>query len=785
MKGSENIQYDSNRFHGLDPASILKLFKRTWYLMAAGIILGLFVARFYMGHTMPVYETSATILINETENRPLVDNTELLQGLGLPGGMQNIQNQIHILRSRELIEKTLNSLSYDIEWYQKTIRNILPLYPNSPFNLVTHNKTSFPKDIEFSVQFINDSTFILSSEYEQFWYRDTMVLGEMVEISGNTFSIECRNPEWFPMNGNQLIFFINHSRSSLVQDYMQRISVDLVTRDGSILKVSLKGTNPVRDADFLNSHIESFQHISLDKKNMEAQRRIQFIDDQLVGISDSLLMTENKLQQFRSSHRVMDLSAQGQSIIGQVTLLENESARLNLEANYYDYLSDYLEKDIAEIPIVPITMGITDPGLTRLVEELAEYQGQISIRGGGEMNPLQRNLEQRVRSTKDALRETLNGLKRANTLARAENQEQINRANAQASRLPVTERQLLGIERQFKLNDELYTFLLETRAEQLMQKASNRADSEIIDRADSRYSIKISPDFFKVHFVGVFLGTMIPFLFVFVRFLFNNRIKEEELHLITNIPIIGHIPHNEHKSQTVVFEFPNSSVAESFRVLRSKIQFFTKEAKSPVILVTSALPGDGKTFNAISLAAVYSMLGKKTILVGFDLRKPKIVDDFNLNNNNGLSTWLISKIPLEEAIQTTKFENLDIITSGPIPPNPSELTALEKTKDLIILLKEKYDYVIIDSSPIGVISDTYYLALLADACLLVIRSGKTLRSFVEKTFNEIKQGQLKNVSILINDVKASSINYRYSEKYGYTNGNKSRRVSLIRRIFKS
>ena len=265
------------------------------------------------------------------------------------------------------------------------------------------------------------------------------------------------------------------------------------------MSVSIEGTNRAKDADFLNKLAEVFQDISLDKKNTEAVRRIQFIDDQLVGISDSLSTTENKLQKFRSTNRVMDLSAQGQAIIGQVTLLENEKARLSLEANYYDYLADYLAKEVSrEVPIVPITMGITDPGLTRLVTELAELQQQLLNRGAGEMNPLQGLLTQRVRSTKEALLETLNGLRRANSLARSENEEQINKVNRQASALPVTERQLLGIERKFKLNNELYTFLLETRANQQMQKASNVADSEVIDPADERFSTVVAPNPVKV-----------------------------------------------------------------------------------------------------------------------------------------------------------------------------------------------------------------------------------------------------------------------------------------------
>ena len=787
MKNTDNFLPDqqnkqSQNLRGIDPIVILSLLKRNWYWFVIGLIISLLCARFYIGHTMPTYETTATILINKTESRALVDNTELLQGLGLPGGMQNLENQIMILKSRELIEETLKELPFGIEYYFKTIRNKLPIYPEMPLVIVSDNEIPLPKDTEFTISYIGNNSFIIKSASDYFLLNKTAAFGETIEIPGGSFKVECKDEKWLDMNKDRMLCFIIYSRNVLVNYFKDRMNVELISRGGSILKISMVGTNPAKDVDFINKLLEGFQNISLDKKNTEAERRIQFIDDQLVGISDSLSITENRLQQFRSSNRVMDLSVQGQSIIEQVTRLENEKARLSLEANYYDYLADYLSKESSgEIPIVPITMGITDPGLTRLVEELAGLQGQLSNRGAGGLNPLQRNLEQKVRTTKEALKETLNGLRRANSLARSENQEQINRANAQASVLPITERRLLGIERKFKLNDELYTFLLETRAEQQMQKASNRSDSEIIDKADARFSPQVSPDYIKVNFVGLLAGLGIPFLAMFLYFLFNKKLKDEDIRRMTEIPIVGNIPHNDEKINTVVFDSPSSGISEAFRLLRSRMQFLTKEAVSPVILVTSSMPEDGKTFTAINLASVYSLLGKKTVIVGFDLRKPKIYKDFSLKNENGISTWLIGKDKLDNIIQKTPFDNLAIIAAGPIPPNPSELIALEKTKELFKLLKERFDYIVIDSSPIGLVSDTYYLASYADACLLVVRPGRTLRDMLEKTLLEIHGNGIENISMVINDIKSDSKHYGYGEKYGYTGDKERSKKHLFKR----
>lgn len=763
------LRLDQNGEEQNDFQFILSLILKNWYWFVITSIIALVLVRTYVNHTLPVYRTSATILINDTEDNRLPGNAQILQGLGLPTGMSNLQNQIMLLRSLALTEATLNELPFEIEFYTKGLRNMVSLYPVVPVRIVFEKENPIPRDIEFLVSYLGNSKFMIESQSDVFLYQKTGSFGDTLDIQGDKFILECRNEEWFKLNEGEKLYFAVHSRIGLIRSYAGRINVQLMSKEGSVLVISMIGTNRAKDMDFLNKHLANFQALSLNKKNEEAERRIQFIDNQLVGISDSLSLTENRLQQFRSSNRVMDLSAQGQAIIQQLTLLENTRASLNLEANYYDYLSDYLSKDESgEIPIIPITMGITDPGLTRLVEELANLQEQLSARGAGEMNPLQRNLEQRVRNAKDGLRETLNGLRRANSLARAENQNHINRLNSQASSLPVTERQLLGIERKFRITDELHTFLLEIKAEQEMQKASNRSDSEIIDPADARFSAMISPNLMKLSLIAILAALGLTFLVVYLKLLLGKKLKDEDIRKLSNLPVVGNVPHSYGKNNTIVFDDPSSTISESFRLLRSRLQFFTKESKQPVILVTSTMPEDGKTFTAINLASVYSLLGKKTILVGFDLRKPKLFQDFNLKNERGVSTWLIGQDNIQDIIQETPYDNLFLISAGPIPPNPSELTALDKTQDLLRVLKERFDYIIVDSSPIGVVSDTYHLLAISDACLLVVRPGKTLKDMFINTLRDIVSRSSKGLGLVVNDIQPDSKHYGYGDKYGYT-----------------
>lgn len=753
----------------IDLKKIIHLVVANWYYFIIALFLSISGAYIYNTYTIPTYRISATLLIDEGKKGNLLGDNQLLEGFGLGEGMKNLDNQIMVLTSRTLIGRTLDELPFEIEYYYRGLRSKASLYPDSPIKIIPEAVDSLPRDIEFIFEYLENNIFSLEAESEDFndFYIQAS-FGEIIKTPGGSFRIEVTKGNWPKDYLGRKVYFIIHSRKNLVESYRQRMYVDKLFKNGTILNIGLDGTNRAMDVEFIDKLLEIFLNNSLDKKNQEAIRTIQFIDDQLIGISDSLVITENKLQRFRSKNKVMNLSAQGQIIINQAMTLENEKARLGIESNYYSYLAEYLAKDnVGEVPIAPATMGITDPGLTKLVADLAVLQSQFYSKSLGEKNPLQSQLAQRVNNTKEALRETLNGVIRANSLAINEITDQIRTINAQATALPETERQLLGIERKYKLNDALYTFLLEKRAGAQIQKASNFSDSEVIDPSEADV-FPIKPKKRLIYFFSLITGFGIPLLWLLIADSFNNKvINDEDILKITDIPIIGHIPHSQLKKNKVVFEEPGSPAAEAFRSLRSRMQFFTKEAISPIIVVSSTIPGEGKTFTAINLASVYSLIGKKTILVGFDLRKPKIFADFNLNNDHGVSTWLIGKDSLDDIIFNTPYENLSIIPAGPIPPNPSELIALPKTEELLRLLKEKYECIIIDSSPIGTVSDTFHLSALANTTILIVRQNLTLKELLEDTIKELKIIDIKSLSLVINDLDFNENRYNYSGRYGY------------------
>lgn len=780
LSQQENFESIRHRPHPddvVDAKKILLYFLRNWYWFILSICIAVVISWLYLQNTLKVWKTSATILIEEGNRNQHQGTRNLTEGYGLNAGMQNIENQIVILSSWNLVEKALTGLSFDMDYYYMGKFSKQSLYKKSPFKvLMTDPLNPISENVEFRILIRDNNQFQIIAEDNKIIKLDRMAnWGDTIKVGDSGFLLE-KTDYWPPESVDQPFYFTYRSLERLVQAYIQRLEVEPVSHDATILEVSLEGTNPERDRDLLKNLTESLLMDNLDKKNREAERIITFIEKQLTSTAESLSLTENRLQSFRSRNRVMNISAQGTTIMENAVKLEDTQAKLNNEANYYNYLMEYLKKDNkSEKVIAPATLGIEDPQLVRLVENLSDLNAEYSKFGVTEKsNPMQVALVQQIRTTKSALVETLQGIIRANELAVSENTVRLKELNQQAASLPVQERELLGIERQFKLTDALYTLLLEKQAEARLQKASNSPDNEIISSARTAAE-PAGPKDLMVYFIGLFAGLSFPTLVLLLIKELDDKIRtEEDIKSLTPLPIIGHIPHNKHKTQTVVFDNPKEGISEAFRSLRTRVKFIIKDTSSPVILVTSSIPGEGKSFTALNLASTYSLTGKNTVIIGGDLRRPTIGAFFDISQKKGLSTWLIGMHNLDEVIQTTKHEQLYVIPAGPVPPNPSELLNHKKLCEFISLLKERFDYIIIDSAPIGIVSDSYAWAEVADATIMLVRGGKSVMKILKTTLADINASGLNHANIVVNDLRdgGGSIDhsylYRNSAKYGYS-----------------
>lgn len=757
---------------------IALLVSANWYYFILAIIIAGVTAKMYTRSTFPTYMTTTTILLEEEQVTPGMD---ILEGFAVRPGAQNLENQILILSSYSLIAQAINELPFEIDIYKKGLFNRVSFYPMNPLR-VEEGYGGLPFGGEFSVQYYSDEQFQLVSVSDGPEMDTILNLGYPFKFMDSFLTISVQPELKDIYQSGKKIYIKFRDKESLINHYNGRLMVEAASREGSIIRLSLQGTNKIKDVVFLDMLAGLFISNNLENKNVEARRIIDFIDAQLEDVSESLELTEDELQEFRSTNRIMDVSAQAQQIIDQSVELENSRARLSLERNYYESLDGYLkEENNEEMAIAPASMGIEDPLLGSLMQELAGLQAEFFSSSVGERNPLQAQLELRIKNTKQSIGENLHGIMQANQMALNENENQISRLNTEASRLPAKERQLLGIERKFNLNNVIYTYLLQRRAEAQIQKASNVPDNELIDSAKPSAD-PVAPNPMMVYLLAITLGLGIPLVLVILIDTIRNKVSsEEELKQMTQLPIVGHIPHGRLGYNTVVLTDPQHKISEAFRALRYRMEFITQEVVCPIILFSSSMPGEGKTFSAVNLASAYSLAGKKTLIIGMDMRRPTLSKSFGLNGKDGLSTYLIGKVALEDVIFDTGYENLYVIPSGPIPPNPSELASSEKAKKMIADLKSQYDYIIVDTAPIGTVADSYATAALADAILLMVRHNHSERRLLRTTLTDLGASGIISPNLLLNDIstKGSSYRYSYNSKYAYQSKDKKARLKQI------
>jgi capsular exopolysaccharide synthesis family protein len=431
-------------------------------------------------------------------------------------------------------------------------------------------------------------------------------------------------------------------------------------------------------------------------------------------------------------------------------------------------------------------MNVVDPLLTNLVTNLINLNSErasLVRNSNSQQNLYLADINVRIDNIKSNIRETVKNTLNTLDVSLNEINYRMSKASSQISQMPKTELQLRGIERKFELNDAIYTFLLQKRSEAQIARASSMPDYEIIDNAVPAMARQIAPKTSLNYVIALLLGLLLPTAIILAKDFLNNKVTDsDELENITRYPIMGNVFHNFHRSRLVVNDHPNSSVTESFRAIRTNFQFFSEGGKRQVILITSTTSGEGKTFCAINLASIFALNGHRTALLEFDLRRPKIYQEFTSNNMIGISSFLIDKASIDDIILPTQIENLDFIPAGPAAPNPAELINSDRTAELMDKLKEMYDYLIIDSAPAGILTETFVLMKYSDLNIFVVRLNKTIKEALKRTLKMFGADKFQNISIIINDiyVNRESYKYGYDKKY-YTDDDRS---NFITRLFK-
>ncbi|MFT4680504.1 MAG: tyrosine-protein kinase Etk/Wzc [Granulosicoccus sp.] len=766
----------------IDVSKILFTALQNWYLFAGALIIALGFAWFYNWYAHPIFRMNGTVLVKDDKGSM---GENLLAEMGALQSKRNIENEIEILRSRSLMGKALNELDMEITYILESGIRQRELYKASPIELEIVPLETIPDGFNLETTILDSNSFeidylVYNLSGEEEWFNETHLFNEDFELPFGHFRMKQSDSFDQFMKGserNLQLFF--HSNDALISKYLGLLKVQTARTGSSILTLSLEERVKQKGVDVLDKLLDVYMQNSIEQKNQLTSNSLRFIDAQLDVITKDLSVIESDMQEYKTDEGITDLSAEAEFFLGQVGQYDQQISGIEMQLSFIDYLEKYIKEGKEFENSSPASIGINDPLLAQLITRLSDLEAERGslLKYTKSDNPMVTAIDSKISNTKKSLLDNVISIRDGLLANKTQAQKQLSSVESKVKSLPGRETELVGYQRKFSIKENLYLLLLEKKSENSILLASTVSDNLVIDRARSTI-LPIKPVKSLTHGIALILALILPAAFLLVKNMFDNKINDRgELQRITSIPLVGMVNHNDSKTDLVVSERPKSPIAEAFRGIRTNLQYFGKssdlgqDAHSNVFLVTSSIGSEGKSFCSINLSTVFALGGKRTILLGMDLRKPKLSGHFeNVSRDKGASGYLAGIYDLDECIQTTGIQNFDIMISGEIPPNPSELIMSKRMDELVNELSERYDYVVMDTPPIGLVTDGLIMSKYATASIYVVRQGFTLKGQLDYVNDLYKESKMKNLSILFNAVKYDASRYGYSYGYGYGYG---------------
>lgn len=706
----------------------------------------------------------------------------------LPGATpSSVYNEIEVLKSYTLNHRVMEKLNWRTVWFEKELFNWKDCYTNEPFIVQELSDSRNMEDIDLDVTLLNDSTCLIEANGTGYLNNEELAVdvSETVRL-GESFRNEYFNFVLHPATGKileegQRYRFRFQGLTQLTDQYLKKLNVSSGDKNSEVIRISSEGTAPMREIHYLNELIHQYMDLKLELQTRTQNRSLSFIDKQLSGISDSLSAAGSSFSEFRSKNQLIDVSAQGNMVIEQLNDIEKQRSQERIRLDYFENLQNYLNQSGNLNQLVsPSVIGIEDPNLNALVVKLSDMYSRREVLAfsAKEGNPTLVLLNREISQANKLLRENLvNLIDNANRSITALDQR-YDYISGQLNNLPGKEQQLINIRRQYEMTNEIYTYLLQRRAEIEISLASTIVDVQIIDPARIERIKETGPSTKLFLLVGAFLGFLFPAGFFLLADGLNAKIESiDDIARLSTLPVIGQVLHNNYRSNLPVYSEPTSPLAESYRNVRTNLQFLLAESTEKIIGIHSVVPGEGKTFTTVNLACVLAMNDKKVLIIGADIRKPRLQDAFNLHNNRGLSSYLAGNAQIEDIITPTGVDHLFVILSGPVPPNPSELLSQKRFEKLLNWTREQFDYILIDNAPISLVTDGLLTAPHCDRNLFVLRHEISQQKQIRLINEFASKPAIKHTAILLNDVKASAwgsaYGYGYGYGYGYTDKQKT------------
>lgn len=761
---------------------ILLRFVRYWKWFVAGIAIALIIAFLYLRYTTPIYNVTSSIVLKEAKNQRLEPSIGGMDGiqLGALGAVSNLENEIYILQSRSLIRNVINRLNLHTSYIVEGRIKSSDLYKNSPVIVsMDQNKLdSLQNNIEFHMNIDAADGLISVSGLFNDQETDTVFTSLPAQLHTSHGSISFTQRPGVEMTDSEILIEIQHP-NAVIRQYRNALTVQQASRQSSVLDLSVNTPYPEKGKDFLNMLVEVYNNESIEDKKMEAFNTQAFINDRIVIIDEELSDAERNVEDYKQSEGLSDLQIDLQRNMQLGSQYEQQLVQVETQLNIVSSLDQYVNDPANINKTIPSNIGLEDPNLAATTSEynrLVLEKERLSQSMTAD-NPAMIRLEEQIAGLRQNINSSIGSVQQGLNIQRRDARNQANIYGGRVGVMPTQEREFMELSREQQIKATLFLMLLQKREENALELAATANSAKVLDEA--LLEGKVSPRTMIILLAALMLGVLVPAGLIYLRDILQYKVRTRaDVDRVSKIPVLGEIPRHDEQGNVAVVENETRPIDEAFRMARTNL-LLTLGSENKVVAFTSTISGEGKSFVAINMAISTALLNKKVLLIGLDLRIPRLREYLNLETKDGITSYLsgfeedIDKLIVESGIHP----NLYALPSGPIPPNPAELLTRPSLDKAIAKLREEFDYIFIDSAPSALVADTLVLTRVTDATVYVCRvdyTGKGDLRFANKLMEEEK---LKNMLLVINDVNEFNRGYGYGYGYGYGHGygNKSKR----------
>lgn len=752
-------------------AKIVDLFRKRWYYIVISFVVAVIACKLYLRYTKPIFAAEATVRVQE--NQAMTQNLGLMEAFGFGVMQDDIQSEIQLIQSRTMVSSTVGKMGFNCLYYLVGTLVTAEMYKDDAPFLVVYDTAgqSVPYEQLFSLYYLTGNKYKLGYQDGPNRIENQYYFGEKVDINGFKFQIIKRETSRYHLTPEVEYKWQAIHWQTMVGRAMSGLKVEQSGYLVPILKISSQDNVAKFTSDFLNHLVEEYRAQDIMRKTQAANQALQFIQDQIDTIKSSVNVAEGLLQAYKQEKEFFNVEMKVSFDLDNLKAEEDNRMLLLLRKLEIDRLEKELSTGDTIAAVSYATEGFSDPLLSSLI---GSYNTVVLERTAAmalytDRHPKVLELDAKMRDLRGSILDNVSSLRSDNETKIKYFDKLLQASKESLKSLPEAQRVLQSLSREFEVKEKILLTLLEKQAEAEIAKASIVSSVQIMDKALSP-NFPISPNPRRTYIIGCGLGVCLGLLLILIAGILKNTISyREEIESLSFTPIIGVVRRaneslNHKYPRLLSVENPKSGLSESFRTIRTNLQFLAADKTTKVVAITSTVSGEGKSFVTINLAGMLSLLDIKVVVIDMDLRKPKLHYSFGNDNSVGLSTLLVGKSKLEDTLKRTEYANLDLITSGPIPPNPSELILSQKMADLLEELKTRYEYILIDTPPIGLVTDGTTMLMNADVALYVIRADYSKRVFVRNPDQLAEDHNIRNLYIVFNSV--STANKRYGG-YGY------------------